>query len=391
MPTMPSEHASNQEAPRRLSDTPRQAQPHDRPTIPSHASHASLTNPASKGERPAAPAWHNFVAGGVAGAGSRLVTAPLDLIRIRRQLDATTSLVYPSQTMWQSWQTIVQTEEGGYRALFRGNTAALLLWISYAAVQFAVYQPCRDAALQRELPGAAFGAGSAAGVAATLTTYPFDVCRTAFAARGVVANPTTNPPTAAAQHSLLDPVLPRTSSPSLAPRSLWDFSRHLWRTQGISGFYAGAGPAVLQIIPYMGLNFYLYDCLTTRGSTTASVANGKTTGVFHAGTAGAVSGAVSKLVTYPLDTIKRRLMAQAFFGTSVTSQVRPTTSGLPKRSSYFSSNNRVWATVREIHQQGGWRSFYRGVFPSVLKTTLSTALSFSLFRFSKDVLAQLSS
>eukprot|EP00562_Extubocellulus_spinifer_P009368 CAMPEP_0178501678 /NCGR_PEP_ID=MMETSP0696-20121128/17086_1 /TAXON_ID=265572 /ORGANISM="Extubocellulus spinifer, Strain CCMP396" /LENGTH=175 /DNA_ID=CAMNT_0020130659 /DNA_START=183 /DNA_END=706 /DNA_ORIENTATION=+ len=32
------------------------------------------------------PAWHSAVAGAAAGAGSRLLTAPLDLLRIRRQL-----------------------------------------------------------------------------------------------------------------------------------------------------------------------------------------------------------------------------------------------------------------------------------------------------------------
>jgi solute carrier family 25 thiamine pyrophosphate transporter 19 len=312
--------------------------------------------------------------------------------------------------MWQSWQAIVQTEEGGYRALFRGNTAALLLWISYAAVQFAVYQPTRDAAVSHHLPGAAFGAGAVAGVAATLTTYPFDVCRTAFAARGVVHNNNGNhpplPPTA--HHSLLDPVLPRTSATAnaaaatttLAPRSLWDFSRHLWQTKGISGFYAGAGPAVVQIIPYMGLNFYLYDCLTNNSSPSSTSSSSVGTGVLHAGTAGAVSGAVSKLVTYPLDTIKRRLQAQAFFGaTTVTLPPPPPSSHSTAPSGQLSSRRpqpstiaaiSVWTTVREIHQQGGWRSFYRGVVPSVLKTTLSTALSFSLFRFSKDLLAQLS-
>jgi hypothetical protein len=34
------------------------------------------------------PIWHHAVAGGVSGAGARIVTAPLDLLKIRRQLNA---------------------------------------------------------------------------------------------------------------------------------------------------------------------------------------------------------------------------------------------------------------------------------------------------------------
>ena len=39
------------------------------------------------------------------------------------------------------------------------------------------------------------------------------------------------------------------------PKTLTDFAFHIYKQKGIVGFYAGAGPAVLQIIPYMGLNF----------------------------------------------------------------------------------------------------------------------------------------
>jgi len=352
--------------------------------------------------------WHNLVAGGVAGAGSRIATAPLDLIRIRRQLQATT-VVYPSESMWQSWKKIVRSE-GGVAALFRGNTAAISLWISYAAVQFAVYTPCRTA--WKDIPGAAFGAGAVAGVCATLATYPFDVCRTTFAARGLqveaanAAGTTTTtaantiptptqmhaPPPMGRHSSMIEPaypVRPRRAVPVKAqpppppppppppssttttmaqhpPRSMIQFAVQLWQARGIQGFYAGAGAAVAQIIPYMGLNFWLWDLLTTSPVTSMTP-----------GTAGAISGAVSKLAIYPVDTIKRRLQARAFF------EERRGADGI------VTNHHRVWNTALEIYQQGGWKSFYRGVFPSLLKTTIATSLSFSLFKFSKNVLTGL--
>lgn len=129
------------------------------------------------------PSWHNAVAGGIAGAGSRMATAPLDLIRIRRQLAPVT--LYPSESLWQSWVNIVRNE-GGVTALFRGNLAAVSLWVGYAAVQFSVYTRTKDYCLVVISPtGAAFVSGAVAGTVATLATYPFDVCRTTFAAKGI--------------------------------------------------------------------------------------------------------------------------------------------------------------------------------------------------------------
>ncbi len=80
------------------------------------------------------PRWHDIVAGAVAGLASRLITAPLDLVKIRLQLNS------PDTTagglgIFSTIVKIVRTE-GGVRSLFRGNLSATYLWIGYAAVQF---------------------------------------------------------------------------------------------------------------------------------------------------------------------------------------------------------------------------------------------------------------
>ena len=76
------------------------------------------------------PSWHNLIAGGFAGAGSRVATAPLDLIRIRRQLAP--AVIYPSESLWETWVKIVQNE-GGITALFRGNLAAICVSIQHTS------------------------------------------------------------------------------------------------------------------------------------------------------------------------------------------------------------------------------------------------------------------
>jgi len=106
----------------------------------------------------------------------------------------------------------------------------------------------------------AFCSGALAGTAATITTYPFDICRTAFAARGL----TTLEPTSI--QSFFKEATSALSNNSVNP---------------LRNLFAGCGPAVLGIIPYMGINFALYDYL---------VRTSEKTKVGDAGVAGAIAG-----------------------------------------------------------------------------------------------------
>lgn len=205
-----------------------------------------------------------------------------------------------------SVKQIVQNE-GGVHGLFRGNVAATYLWVGYAIVQFALYArtheylttagyvsapPNEARSSTRTIPSVtpmptwrawrqeiaskpatvAFISGATAGVCATLATYPFDICRTAFAAEGLVTAAST---TKAAPH----------------PATMAQFYKRMVSQHGYRGFFAGVCPALIQIIPYMGINFALYDTFT-RISNSHSVLN--------AGAAGTISGGLSKIIVYPL-------------------------------------------------------------------------------------------
>ena len=71
-------------------------------------------------------------------------------------------------------------------------------------------------------------------------------------------------------------------------------------------------------------------------------------------------GGASKLLVYPLDTVKKRLQVQA----------------------YSLEIDRYKGTVDcllKIVKQEGVGSLYRGIVPSVMKNTIATSLSFSLY------------
>jgi len=334
----------------------------------SSSSDANLSDAPSK----TYPAYYNAIAGAMAGAGSRVFTAPLDLLRIRRQLSRAS---YPRESLYASAKSIVQLE-GGLTALFRGNLAAMYLWIGYASVQFTVYNhlkelasqifvaPTQEGNLPAQTPSiVSFTAGASAGVCATLASYPFDVCRTAFAAKA--SQPTAQTPMPFS--SLVDPShMPPSSQRQIhnGPKSLGEFSIQLYRQKGFRGFYAGAGPAIVGIIPYMGLSFTLYEALIHAHDDQESKF-----AAWLSGYAGSISGGVSKTIVFPLDTVKRRLQAQAFY-----------------ESVEGKSYNNMLDCVQKIYHTEGVTGFYRGVVPSVLKTMLGTGLTFGIFRMSRNAL-----
>lgn len=76
------------------------------------------------------------------------------------------------------------------QGLWRGTVPGLLLTVPYTAVQFVALQQCRSFAKRNGLMTGdwafllSFVSGAAAGAAATVASYPFDVLRTVLAAQG---------------------------------------------------------------------------------------------------------------------------------------------------------------------------------------------------------------
>jgi hypothetical protein len=129
------------------------------------------------------------LAGALAGGVARVFVAPLDVIKIRFQVQ-----VEPMRsglgkyTGLRQAATLIVKEEG-LRGLWRGTAPALLLWVPYTALQFAalarINAACEAAGVRHDKPPMSFVGGAAAAAAATLCTYPLDLLRTLMAAQGV--------------------------------------------------------------------------------------------------------------------------------------------------------------------------------------------------------------
>ncbi|KAJ6257693.1 hypothetical protein Dda_7481 [Drechslerella dactyloides] len=257
-----------------------------------------------------------ILAGAVAGVVSRFCIAPLDVVKIRLQLQpqllsstagvsaaavtgaapASAGVVYKG--IYGTMKTIVQQE--GFTALWKGNVPAELLYLTYGATQFYAYSRLRHllSSHATSLPSGAVNtlSGGLAGGLATSITYPFDLLRTRFAA----------------------------SKPSRAHGGLAAAVAGIYTTEGLRGFYRGGLAAIVQIVPHMGLFFGSYEAVkaalkavvvpSADGGGGGGGAGGWRHVLSAAGgvdaIAGTVGGVVAKTGVFPLDTVRKRLQVQ---------------------------------------------------------------------------------
>ncbi|KAF2730210.1 mitochondrial thiamine pyrophosphate carrier 1 [Polyplosphaeria fusca] len=283
------------------------------------------------------------LAGAIAGLVSRFVIAPLDVIKIRLQLQThsrpdplgvrgTTAPV--NKGTLGTLQSILREE--GLTGLWKGNIPAEALYLTYGSVQFSAYAYISNLldALPPpyHLPPSAnyFIGGAAAGACATTATYPLDLLRTRFAAQGK------------------DRVY----------ASILASVRHIAEHEGPSGFFRGLGAGVSQIVPYMGLFFASYEGLKPVLASSATMLPFGTSDAL----AGTIASVVSKTAVYPLDTTRKRLQVQG-----------------PMRARYVHGNIPIYkgvlSTVATIWKHEGRRGLYRGLTVSLMKAAPASAVT----------------
>lgn len=283
----------------------------------------------------------------MAGLISRFIIAPLDVVKIRLQLQShslSDPLSYEHirgrgpiyKGTISTFRTILANE--GLTGLWKGNVPAELMYVSYSAIQFTTYrsttQLLRGAAGgEHAIPGPAesFLAGASAGAAATAATYPLDLLRTRFAAQGNDDRVYTSLRRAVAQ---------------------------IYRDEGPRGFFRGLAPGLGQIVPFMGMFFAAYEALRPPLAALDLPFGGGDA------LAGTLASVMSKTGVFPLDTVRKRIQVQG-----------------PTRARYVHKNIPDYiglgtlGTMRSILRTEGIRSLYRGLTVSLLKAAPASAVT----------------
>jgi solute carrier family 25 thiamine pyrophosphate transporter 19 len=166
-------------------------------------------------------------------------------------------------------------------------------------------------------------------------------------------------------------------------------------------------PALIQVIPYMGMMFGSYDTLkqfaswlktksgeatflsdsltvsshnseTSYGSTSDPPLTKKTLGQILLGledmACGAMSGVISKTAVYPLDMVRKRMQIQ---GSEQQRSVMA--SSVIANTNTGPAPTTVWRCMVHIVKQEGSLALYKGLLPGILKAAPASAVTFLVF------------
>lgn len=307
---------------------------------------------------------HFALAGLSSGCLTRFLCQPLDVLKIRLQLQiepiSRTSESSKYRSVAQTFTCIIREES--LFALWKGHVSAQILSGIYGMVSFSSFELFKrissnwisshqqiisqDCALLSQ-PLINFFCGSLSGFCATLFSHPFDVVRTR------IISQSEHPKTYLSTYSALK---------SIAYK------------EGLNGFYRGFLPMITQIMPLSGIQFASYHLFKKLWRQQFQCDHYPIQLGLHlhfniqsSFICGAMAGTVAKFLVYPLDLIKKRLMIRGF------EHARGSNFGKVPHYKGF-----VHCIVHTMENEN-LAAFYKGLLPSLFKANLTTALYFWLY------------
>lgn len=271
------------------------------------------------------------VAGGVAGAVGKTVTAPLEAVKLQ--------LVQKRITTGQAIRLIYG--RGGVLAFFRGNGLDIVRTIPAKGIELATFDSLKRILLLHRnfhnitIPEnivVAF-AGAVSGVVSSIAVHPLETVRT----RLVLVN-SGGPSRKGALRCAID----------------------LVRWQGLPGLFRGLDASLAGVIPYAAIRLGTYDALRQsycRSTNQESSHIPSEAALLF----GAVAGIASAVATFPLEVARRRLMAGGY-------------------------SDGVLTVLMDIARTEGVQALFSGVWLTVLKQGPQYALGFAVYEAAKRAL-----
>uniref|UniRef100_A0A0X3NHS2 Mitochondrial thiamine pyrophosphate carrier n=1 Tax=Schistocephalus solidus TaxID=70667 RepID=A0A0X3NHS2_SCHSO len=303
-----------------------------------------------------------LAAGCVSGFFSRACVQPLDVVKVRFQLQVEPISGLESSSKYRSCLQAIRciTAEEGFSAFWKGHLSSQLLAVSFSGTQFAAFEIytywwstllLHNTNNQQPYPLSPlpnFLCGSLAGITGGTITQPLDVLKTRFIAQGE----------------------PRTY------KNLNDAVVSIMRKDGITGFFRGLSPSLLLIAPQTGLQFSIYklvnrlvDIFTNDAKESldrSTPLRVKSIGALQNISAGAIAGMVSKCAVYPMDVAKKRLQVQGF------EEARC-------RFGRLHSSSSLRDCIITMCREEGPSSLFKGLSPSLLKACVSIGVRFGVY------------
>ncbi|KAL4608279.1 calcium-binding mitochondrial carrier protein SCaMC-1-B-like [Arapaima gigas] len=262
--------------------------------------------------------WKKYiVAGGLADAVSRTLTAPIDRLKIQLQ-------IYGSKALSQG---VKEIQVGGLRSMWQGNLVNVLKGTPQSTLQYIIYNQ-----MKMHVPGhedklsvkQRFGLGCISGAAAHAIFYPLEVLKVRL-----------NLQTAGNYSGILE------------------CARLIYQNESATAFYRGFKPSILCMIPYTGVECAVHQSIMSWAK--ADPANSKDSRLFFFSFVAFASG---QIASYPLAVIRTQQQAKAF---SMNTKASSALQGL-----------------LAIYAKYGIRGFYNGMGTSFVRAVPCALLNCTL-------------
>jgi len=233
----------------------------------------------------------DFMIGGVSAGVSKTAAAPIERVKLlvqnQGEMLKSGRLATPYKGIIDCTSRTYASE--GLASFWRGNTANVIRYFPTQALNlsfkdfFKSLSPYRKEDSYAKWAAGNLASGGAAGATSLLFVYSLDFARTRLAADAKSTK--------------------KGASTERQFNGLLDVYKKTIATDGVTGLYRGFLPSVIGIVVYRGLYFGLYDSIKP------VVLTGSLKNNFAASFAlGWIVTTVSGVASYPLDTIRRRMM-----------------------------------------------------------------------------------
>ncbi|XP_047324574.1 probable ADP,ATP carrier protein At5g56450 [Impatiens glandulifera] len=279
----------------------------------------------------------DLIAGAVMAGMVHTVVAPIERAKLLLQTQESNAAIIraPHRRFKGMVDCLVRTvREEGILSLWRGNGSSVLRYYPSVALNFSLkdlYRSILRSGSSKQnssfLSGSAanFIAGSAAGCTTLIIIYPLDIAHTRLAAD-----------------------LGNTEARQF--RGIYHFLSTIHKKDGIRGIYRGLPASLQGMVVHRGLYFGGFDTIKERMSEESK----EELGLWKRWVAAQVVTTSAGLISYPLDTVRRRMMMQ---------------SGLEQPM--YRSTLDCW---KKIYMREGVVSFYRGTLSNVFRSTGAAAI-----------------
>jgi len=272
----------------------------------------------------------DFLAGGVSAAVSKTAVAPIERVKLLLQVQHASKQITKDQQYKGIIDCFVRIpKEQGALAFWRGNLANVIRYFPTQALNFAFKDTYKQIFLGGIDPKTQFwrhfagnlASGGAAGATSLCFVYPLDFARTRLGADVGKGN---------AQREYT---------------GLIDCLKKTVKSDGVVGLYRGFSVSVQGIIIYRAAYFGCFD--TAKGL----LPDPKNAGFFVKWGVAQVVTVCSGIISYPFDTVRRRMMMQ---------------SGRAKADIMYKNTLDCWVKIGKTE---GARAFFKGALSNIFRGT----------------------